>query len=252
MGRKKYGSMAKGKDSRKGISPLLAGVLYVVIGLTAITIIFQVATPAISKLQDASAVDQARAALLNLDRLIRLVAAEGIGSTRITTLELRKGDLVVDSANQRLFYEITTPAAVVSPRTRQVLGNLILANNANASASQNSTHLTLQNQHLTLVLSRIGANETDFQPINVSELVQSIQLRETGANLGGGVSVLIDNNSSYENGTGYTKLEEVGTGLGRARAIAHVNSTFAEYDVWFTLDSSADFFAVEVKNFLAR
>lgn len=239
------------KSAKKAISPLLAGVLYIVIGLTTITIVFQVATPAIGQLQDSAAVDQAQAALINLDRLIRLVAAEGAGSTRITTVDIKKGTLFVDLTKQTVFYEIVTPAQVVTPRSRQVLGNLIISNNAAANASETATQLILQNEHLRLVLSKVG-NETSFQDINVSRLFESIVLLDTGAELGGEVKVLIDDNSDLETGNGYTKLEEVGTNLGRARAIAHVNNSLAEYDVWFTLESSADFFSVEVKNFLAK
>ena len=90
MQHKKYSLMGK----RKAISPLLAGVLYVVIALATITIVLQVAFPVIASLQDAAAVGQAEKAMRILDQTISLVAREGVGSTRITTLELRKGNFL--------------------------------------------------------------------------------------------------------------------------------------------------------------
>ena len=42
------------------------------------------------------------------------------------------------------------------------------------------------------------------------------------------------------------------TNLGRAKVVAHMNSTFAEYDLEFVLESYSDFVTVKVKNFNAK
>ena len=39
---------------------------------------------------------------------------------------------------------------------------------------------------------------------------------------------------------------------GYAKVIAHMNTTFASYDLEFTLESYADFLTVNVKNFQPR
>ena len=64
-------------------------------------------------------------------------------------------------------------------------------------------------------------------------------------------SFSINDNSSSTEGTGYTKLVPSGnnTNLGRAKVIAHINSTYASYDLELVLESYADFITVKVKNF---
>ena len=61
----------------------------------------------------------------------------------------------------------------------------------------------------------------------------------------------LNNNDTSGQGYGYTKMVPAGnnSNLGRAKVIAHMNSSFAEYDLEFTLESYADFLIVKIKNF---
>lgn len=236
--------------NRKGIEPLLAGALYIGIAIAAVTAVISIGMPAIEKMTDVAAIDQAKDALTNMDRIIRQVAAEGFGSTRIVPLEIRKGDVVVNPAQDIMYYELETLAEVISPRTKSIIGNLIFSSNALVTVSENSTAITIENEHLDLIINKFNSNSTSWQIINASRLVQSAYLIDEDKYLPGAVNILVDNDPNMESGPGYVYAEETGTNLPRGRAIAHINVTRADYDVWLTLESGADFFAVEVKNYI--
>lgn len=382
---------------RKGIEPLLASVLFVAISIIAITIVVQIGMPAIEKLQDMAAIEQAKGVLSNLDTVIRDVAVEGLGSTRVLSLELKKGNLVVDSLNNRIYYELKTYADIISPRSRKAIGNLIIASDSNVNVRENATHIVLENEHLRVsilknqTLEQIGnvssnftqstqqqfsfgdvnenttvtaqgvtlnitageyslsgnytsvvgdaggpatwgalsyaatvppetnlsfqiatdniGNPTNFvgpdgtagtlyasqqniwaghnsqryirfkaffntsdvsvSPLlknvsinyeanvigytlgvlNTSRIIESLYFIDQNKYLNGTVSLNIDNDPRTETGLGTITAKEVGSNLPRGVAIAKINSTPAYYEIWLTLESGADWFAIEGKNY---
>lgn len=250
-GARKEAAARKGLATHKGMEPLLSAAIYIGIAIAAVTTVVSIGGPAIEKMTDVAAVDQARDALANLDRIMRAVSAEGFGSTRVIPLQLRKGDLLLDPTQNIIYYELDTLAEVISPRTRRVFGNIIMAANAISSAAENDTDFTLQNEHLRVVIAKIG-NETNFQSINASQLVRSIYLIDESKLLNGNVSIRVDDDPQREVGLGYTVADDIGSNLPRGRVIAFVNATRASYNIWFTLESGADFLTIEAKNYTAH
>jgi hypothetical protein len=234
---------------KKAISPLLAGALYVGIVSIALLIVVQTGSPAITKMQDISAVDQAKDSFANLDSIIQSVASEGKGSTRVVPIQIKKGDVTIDSVNNEIEYGLDTDAEMISPRTRRVVGNLIFGANTNVNVADNGTDIVVENEHLIVAFNKTG-NSTGFAPVNVSAALKSIFLKDTNTTFGGVVRVRIDNLESNEIGNGYVYAEDTGARLARGRVIVHVNNTFADYDVYFTLESGRDHLnEISVRNF---
>lgn len=237
---------------RKGVSPLLAAALYVGIISVAIIIVMQSGAPAITKMQDIAAVDQAKDSLANFDRIVEEVASEGKGSTRVVPVQIKKGELLVDSSNDKIEYSLDTKAEVISPRTRRTIGNLIFGANTNAKVTDNGTDIVVENEHIKATFNKTG-NSTSFAPVNISTAIKSIYVKDTNTTFNGVIRVRVDNNASLESGNGYVYAEKNGTGLARGRVIVHVNNSGADYDVYFTLESGRDHFnEVAVKNYNAH
>lgn len=230
---------------RKGIAPLLAGALYVGIVSIAVLIVVQTSGPAITKMQDIAAVDQAKDSLTNFDKIIQDVAAEGKGSTRVVPVQIKKGNLEVSSSDDNVEYRIDTKAEITSARTRREIGNLIFKSNANVKVTDNGTDLIMENEHLVATFNKTG-NSTDFGTLNISTALRSLYLKDTSTAFNGVIRVRIDGLASNEIGNGYVYAENVGSGLARGRIIMHVNNTAADYDVYFTLESGRDHIFIEI------
>ncbi len=236
---------------RKAISPILSGVLFIAIVNIAVIIVTQTGMPAIEKMQDAAAIDQAKDTLTTLDKVIREVAAEGKSSTRVVPIQLKKGTLTVDNESDKIYYLIETAAEVISPRTKVNIGNLYFASNANVIVEDNGTHFIMENEHEKIAFHKLG-NTSSFVSINASTVMDYMYLKDTGTYLPATLSVIVDNDPLQEAGNGYTMAETLGTGLMRGRIIAHVNQSVSDYDIYFTLEGGADFMQVEVRNYVSH
>ncbi|MCK5474486.1 MAG: hypothetical protein KAI53_03705 [Candidatus Aenigmarchaeota archaeon] len=236
---------------RKAISPILSGVLFIAIVNVAVIIVTQTGMPAIEKMQDAAAIEQAKNTLTTLDKVIREVAAEGKSSTRVVPIQLKKGALYVDNESDKIYYLIETEAEVISPRTKVNIGNLYFASNANVVVEDNGTHFIMENEHERIAFHKLG-NISSFVSINASTVMDSMYLKDTGTYLPATLSVIVDNDPLQEAGNGYTIAETTGTGLMRGRIIAHVNQSVSDYDIYFTLEGGADFMQVEVRNYVSH
>ncbi|MBU4246585.1 MAG: hypothetical protein ABIF85_01905 [Nanoarchaeota archaeon] len=235
--------------NRKGVSPLLAGALYVGIVSVALLIVMQIASPAITKMQDVAAVDQAKDSFANLDKIIQDVASEGRGSTRVVPLQIKKGDITIDSANDMIVYGIETDAEMISPRTRRVVGNLIFSANTNVNVADSGTEIIIENEHIIATFNKSG-NATNYTTIDANMVIKSIFLKNANTTFDGVIKVRIDGSDSNGVGNGYVRAEETGPRLARGRVIIHVNNTFADYDIYYTLESGRDHFnEISVRNF---
>ena len=233
---------------RKGISPLLSGVMYIAIVNVAIIAVMQIGMPAIENMEDASAIDQAKTTLLSIDQVITEIAEQGKGSARVVPIQIKKGELYIDNESDRIYYLIETESEIISPRTKTKIGNLYISSNANVDVTDNGTHFIMQNEHEKIVFSKLG-NLTDFVSINSSHLMDSMYLKDTETYLPANLTIMVDNDPLQESGNGYTMAENTGTGLMRGRIIAHVNQSISDYDIYFTLEGGEDFMQIEVVNY---
>lgn len=227
---------------RKAISPLLAGALYIGIISAAIILVVEIGGPAIVKMQDVAALEQAKDALSNLDRVIGDVASEGTGSTRLVPVQIKKGNIFVESATDKTYYSLDTKAELISPRTRKDVGNMFFSSNANVEVTDSGTEITVENEHWRVVFNKTG-NSSEFAPINTSALIKSIYLKDAVRYLNATISVEVDADPASAVGNGYVYAQKTGKGLARGTVIAHVNNTAADYNLYFTLESGRDHFS---------
>lgn len=237
------------RNGRKAIAPILAGALYVGILTMVIALVVQIGAPAIEKMQDTAAIGQAKDSFTSLDNIIREVSSEGKGSARVATVQVKKGGITVDPANERVVYTLRTKADVISPRTKRTIGNLVFSSNANVAVSENETDIVVENEYLVIDFNKTG-NSSVYASIDASKVVKSVKLKEGGAYLDGAIHVLIDGNYSNEVGNGYVYAEKTGTSLARGRVIAHINNSAADYDIYYTIESGRDHFnEISVQNY---
>jgi hypothetical protein len=221
----------------------VSAVLYTLIALVAMMLILEAGTPILQRMKDKTTFARTKDMMTSLDKQIQDVAAEGAGSQRVVPVELREGQMII--ADNKIKWEFETATKIIEPRTKQDLGNLVISSDTTVTAWDNGTYYLLENDYLIVNISKYG-NSSTWVPINTSEIINSINFKETDSTLSGVFSFVVNQNETTADGNGFTSLMEQGTELPRAIVVTHMNTTAAEYDLRLTLESKADFIIVKV------
>ncbi len=103
-------------------------VLYLGLGVLALTLILSAGMPLIDKLKDKNVIAQTKSLMQVVDENIRTVTTEGPGSRRfLSPFEVRKGDLRVES--NRIWWQMRTPVKIMEVGILSKEGSLSLAEN---------------------------------------------------------------------------------------------------------------------------
>ncbi len=247
----------------KGVSQIATMALYVGISVTAISTALSVGLPALENMQDAAAIRQAQNFMNQIDSNAQDVISEGEGSTRTVSADFRKGQLYFDNDSNALVYELRTDANVISPQSSRRTGNIILSSNAEVEvypAKANSSGVfevseneancwMMDNSRVQACIAKIGSAGS-YQPLNTSDLLTHYELKESGKELDGNLSVKLNELESTSYGEGYTQPASTGDFIGTGEVKATVSSEYGfTYDVIFRLPTGADFLKVDVQNF---
>ncbi len=238
--------------SRKGVSPLIAGVIYTGLVVATVTLVITMGLPQLDRITESTLYLNVREGMANLDDTIQKVASEGRGSVRIVPLEIRSGDFVVDGTNDLVKYEIETTSKIVEPRTAVQFGNLVIGSNADVNTSENATHYTLQNSRLQVVLRKFGSPSSQTS-INTTELVQEIKVLSTNKTLplvpnSTVMQFTVNGDAAASSGTGFTTLHEAGTVLSQGNVSVYVNAASGAYTMDLILEAEADYVTILVKS----
>lgn len=235
----------------KGIS-LLSGIIFLAFTIAAVAIIYQTGMPIVAKMQAAASIEKMRSSFTDLDEIIREVASEGRGSKRSIYLRIDPGKIIVDGSRDIIYWMFETTAKVISPRTRQVFGNLVVGSNLETSAYETTyageDAFVLENEYMNVSIKKIGSpdNHTSY---TTSEILLDIYNKDTGEYLPlEYLEISINDDQQSVSGTGYTMLVEEGENLPYATITAYMNFTLDDYYVNFTLESGADFLKIEASD----
>jgi hypothetical protein len=225
-------------------------IIYTLVAVLALTLILSTGIPIINEIKDRSAFSKVKEIMLDLDKHITDIAAQGPGTQSSVSFEIKDGELRF--SDNQIIWEIETDSKIISPKTSQVIGNLIISSNANVKAfTLNDSFLmqsSIKNDTFSVKIARIGSEESPAV-FNTSDIVQYISYN--GDMMTNNFVFSLNSNASSLNGTGYTKMVPSGnnTNLGKAKVIAHMDSEFGTYDMEFILESHADYLKVKIKNF---
>lgn len=86
----------------------VSAALYTALGLILITVILSVGMPFVNKIKDRNTVLQTKNILIEMDKLIREVELEGVGSRRPFFIEIQDGDFKIEEegANERIIWTV--------------------------------------------------------------------------------------------------------------------------------------------------
>lgn len=237
----------------KGIS-LISGLIFLALTIAATAIVYNAGVPVVHKLQAASAVEEMKGTMSELDKKIREVAAEGRGSKRTFTISSDPGKLVINGSADTVTWELDTSAPILSPRTSQKFGNLVIGSHLETSVREgNYTRVSpqapafiIENDHLLVYISRSGSPTSRVQ-METKTIVLGIFNKDLNAWLDnpGFLDISVDGNANSRSGQGYTKAVELGSNLPFGAVIANLDTSYIDYEVQFRLETGADFLTLE-------
>lgn len=237
----------------RGIT-LISGVIFLALTISAAFIIYVSLMPVIKKIQVAAVMQEMRDTLAKMDDIIREVASQGSGSKRILSMKLDLGQMIINGTDNIIYWEYKTDSPVISPRTKQTFGDVVIGANLDTKASEENYTFTspeteaylLENEHLKVYIRNIGS-PSNHQSYNTSQLLLGVYQKDLDKwlNNTGFLDIYVDDNVASKTGQGYTTLVESGNYLPYATVVAFMNSSYAEYYINFTLESGTDFLEIQ-------
>ncbi len=230
----------------RGVSPLISGILYTAISISAVGIVLDVGVPYMKNLEDISAINKAKVVMGQLDQEILRIAASGTGSSTQVNLAIQGTNFVVSSNGSIVKMEKNTKAQIIKKRFRKNFGNFFLCSNCTTNAYKATTDqgsvLVLENSHIKLQVARLDANTINTP---LTDLVKRVAFKDANKNFLGTYNFYPDSYSSTLN-TVSTRIVEEGYSLGEGEIITYVSSPYYTYNLHFNLQSDADWFSVFV------
>jgi hypothetical protein len=238
---------------RIGIS-VISGVIFLAITITAVFLIYQTTIPIIQRMQSSTVVERMKDVFADLDEIIKQTASEGKGSKRTFSMRIDPGKVVVNKTQDSIYWELETDAEIMSPRTSQRLGNLVMGANMETScyeenytfSSPQTESYILENEHLKVYVKKIGSPSSPVS-YDMSEVLVAIYNKDMNQwlNNTGFLDISVDYNDTSNTGTGYTSPSVTGYNLPYGTVYASMNSSYIDYYINFTLESGADFIEIE-------
>jgi hypothetical protein len=232
----------------KGMT-IIAEVVFLAIIITLIFLVYSIASPLLYSMQASSAFDQAKSMMLSFDEVIQDVASHG--GRRSFHVTLGSGTAALNESTDSILWHMDTETMVVSPRSMQSIGNLIVGSNLDVMAYEGSYSGTdayvLENGILRVFIRKIGS-EASPQQYHTSDLLMGVYnknlLRWMPLER---LEISVDRSQESMNGTGYTELAVQSYNLPRGEVLAHINTSYSlahNYTVSFSLESGADFLTI--------
>jgi hypothetical protein len=234
----------------RGLS-IITEVVFLAIIISLIFLVYSIAAPMIYTMQVSSAFDQGKSMMLQLDELIQEVADQRKGGKRSIFVTLGAGTTSLDPVTDTMIWVLDTDAMIVSPRSMQQVGNLIIGSNLNSMAYEGNlsgvdAHV-LENQNIRVYIKKIGAPGSPAS-YETSELLLGIYNKKISKWMPmERLEISIDNSPDSKDGTGYTEIVTPGYALPRGEVLAHIETSYdfkSNYTISFLLESGADFLTI--------
>ena len=118
----------------------ISAALYTALGLILITVILSVGMPFVNKIKDRNTVLQTKNILIEMDKLIREVELEGVGSRRPFFVEIQEGDFKIEEegAKERIIWTVISDEklGIESGENVGLQGPLIQEGNLNIQSTR--------------------------------------------------------------------------------------------------------------------
>ncbi|MEM5834725.1 MAG: hypothetical protein QXQ69_02660 [Candidatus Aenigmatarchaeota archaeon] len=237
----------------KGISPLVAYVMVIMIVVSGITLVLLIGMPTIEKARESLVINEAWENLRLMSQSIEEVATEGLGSLRTLSIKVTDGEYKINEKTNCIDFYYSPKNYRLEPVFLKN-ENIIFIPGKNAIVREydldndGNQEIILENEFLRVAIEKKGSKEAP-ELINTSKLIKLIYFKPSDASLiPSDTSIFIDDREESSYGYGYSQALDPGKNSGKAEAIVYLNTTYASYQILYTLYSGADFLTVKILN----
>ncbi len=244
---------SKYKMNKKGVSPLVGGVLFTAMIIATTSIILSGVIPSLDEMHETVVIDSMQESMNYLNQYIELVAHEGERSQRVIPFSVKEGAVYIASGNASqanrsgsIYFEYETTSQAISPRTSRSIGDLVFSSNTEMNASKNDTYIKMENEHLEVLINRTGEKDNPVT-IDTEQLLDNIYQKDLDKHLfmdDDKLSLLIK--GLPKEAEGYVDIIGEGEDLAKSEAVAYLNHSSIEYEIHFILESGTDYLKVRV------
>ncbi|MCD6092812.1 MAG: hypothetical protein J7J38_02205, partial [Candidatus Aenigmarchaeota archaeon] len=230
------------------MNPTVSTIIITALVIVAIGIVLNIGNPIISKSQTSAQIQEAEEIMKHLDNYIKEIASEGNGSSRIFSFTASGGSFVADAREDSIQFKINGPRTM-EYLSRKKRGDLYTISGNDVDCSATANNLIMSNSRLNITFQKKGSS-SGWVAINTGQNILNITQRDLGITVNfTNTSIMINDDSTTSNGTGYSEILRTGDNRPFCIAHFHINSS-VEYDIYYTLFAGADFLVQEVRDSL--
>jgi hypothetical protein len=108
----------------KGVEPLIAAILIMMISIAGAVIVLQFAQPSVDRLKEISLFEESKKILTQIDNAVRTVSEEGEGSTRVLQLSVSGGSYLIDTYKNAVMFSMDSRSQIIGIDISQKEGNV--------------------------------------------------------------------------------------------------------------------------------
>lgn len=206
--------------------------------ITALVFVLNNATIIIERSKAEQTLLQVKKTMNLIDSVIRQVSTEGNGSSRSLLISIPDGEIEINSKEDSVIYSFRG-ARVQEHLSRKKEGNLYIVSGNDVKCFSNDSSLIMENSFIRATFKKVGSLNEKV-PINTSQIITSLKLKEGETLNFLDSSMKVDNISTTITGYGYSSILDEGEELPYCVVEVFVNST-KTYKVRFILFAGADF-----------
>lgn len=222
-----------------------------------IVLVLFLGMPIIERARESSIINEAWENLRLIAKNIEEVASEGVGSLRLISLKVIDGEYKVNEKTNSIEFYYLPKSYSLEPMILKE-GNIVLISGKNAIAREydldddGENEIVLENEFIRVGILKKGSRENP-EFINTSKLIKLINFKMNDINLTpSDTSILIDDKEESSYGYGYSEALNVNKKTGKAEALVHLNTSYASYEILYTLYSGTDFLIIKVLNLIYK
>jgi len=224
----------------KGISPIVATVIFTAIILLSIGLVLYILIPYMEKSKDVVALNKGQRAVNSLARALSEILEEGKYASRVVTVDISRGKIVFNPVPARIEYVLESKWPIVARDVSIKRGYVTLSTGSDVSVIDNGDVITLKNSFLEVNVTKKGSFKEHVE-INLSEIISGVKLVKEGVVLKNKVEI---NVGGIEKDTGYIYAPYYGTSLPKGVVKVVLDSGI---EITIELRSMADYLVLDVK-----
>lgn len=136
----------------------VSAILYTALGVVLLTIVLAAGLPAIQKMKDSYTSKQTKELMLTLDKNIKTVYHEGPGSQRVVTINIGRGDFIIDQDSELINFNFESSALISEIDAPVQEGSLTILTEETGVNGKYSVSLTLDYDQSEVELEYDGSD----------------------------------------------------------------------------------------------